>query len=393
MIATLLAGLATSALSSYLGSKGGGSGFRPSVPRHENLDQFLERRGRGQKRAAVKAAKAAKRGNTEDLEGMYQRLLAATQMQDEYGLGSSRLRKINKINLGRVTNALNDLGIDPASIDGLNITDGHGQLDIVKAQQLKGLVMPRGPDSRFLATLNMVNAQNKNAETTAYYDDQIKPIQDRIMAMLERDLETPAFSAEEKALIGSQATARARSQETARLRRISAGFGIREIDPDSPTGATAVSKAAEEADAQVNDILTRLELEASTRNKEKIERMMGVATNVVGQNAAIRDAVLSGDWDRMAAAQNAYVGLLQSMKESRDMEELQRQLLGQELGASGAAASASNAGTMGSSLMGLLGSMYQSGAFNSGPSLVSTGAGAGASMQPWMQAGYIPMGG
>lgn len=196
---------------------------------------------------------------------------------------------------------------------------------------------------------------------------------------------TNAISGTQEAALRTKIGEQIKLQEEGQLRRASSILGNRGLDPSSPAGAALAVRAAERADAQLNDAFRELGINVSQVNRQDIAFNAAAATQIATSRLAAHTSIM-GDRAALVNMQTDVAALIDAMHQRDQTYDLMRQALegddgggfsgaGALTGAASGAASGASLGPWGAVAGGVIGGV--AGGFG--------GSGGGSSASSLMQ--------
>lgn len=262
--------------------------------------------------------------------------LSVKNYLDAFGSGGAQYGNFS-FEIDRRLAALEKAGLDIGSLSGTDFSGNFSLLDANRAaiglrglRRDVGLPASRGEEARLREGANVNWAGRRQEIGEQRYEEEVRPRELMIQQRLDEMLQNPTFSAEETARMRSDITANNRQLASSRLQRVSAGLGVRGMDPSSPAGAALAMHVAEQSDSELSTQLRKLGFDISQIEDATATNELGISQNLLNAMQVTRDAALSGDLDRLSGAQSSLTDLVTAIDEANRREALMRELLSEQ---------------------------------------------------------------
>lgn len=267
------------------------------------------------------------------LEGLYGARELGTR--DEFNAINPRVDR----RIGRTTRRLDRLGVqfdengNPIGEEDFKPLDVFGESgDINLAVSDEAFRNARGKYGDKAAWMERVSnyaRQQQVEKSLADYRENIEPMYRDIQNKITAALNSPVLSAEELGRVRSDLATFSRGAKANNLRRVSAVLGLRGLDAGSPAGLAALSRASEEADSAFMDQVRKLGIDVQNMEDQSQSRELALAGDLATRIQAARHAGETGDFNALLEARSGLAALLESINQSNNLENLQRDQMGQ----------------------------------------------------------------
>lgn len=169
------------------------------------------------------------------------------------------------------------------------------------------------------AKLAQLMQERDAADNENWINQNIDPTFDRAQQTLDSQMGTDAISAQMESAMRTRIGESVRLNEEGSLRRASSILGLRGLDPSSPAGAALAARAAERADAQLNDAFRELGLSVLTTNRQSRTQDAMAATQIATSRLAAHSSI-SNDRAGLVRMQTDVAGLIDALQQRREAQ-------------------------------------------------------------------------
>lgn len=194
----------------------------------------------------------------------------------------------------------------------------------------RGLAKPFGAPIRrgvFQSNNDTLYRDMVGRQTREDYDNNTKPMLDKVQGQMNEMLDSPALSANYIAEARSAIAQTIKGNEEGRLRRVSAALGLRGLDPKSPSGSILAARAALEADSELANSLRDFGMKAEEIEQSSKMAELSMASQLTTTRMAANNVALTGNADALIGLNQNVSSILEAIRTQRENEALQRQLL------------------------------------------------------------------